>query len=122
MAPRSLFPVRRVQTPDLTGEATVLEVERVPRLVERETLTRGVVSHPASPSLVAPGLVASPAVTPDQPHLGAQTCSVQAVVVGPDLAGLSDGEHLVAAQAVAGRHSHPAPGLPAHRVQAPSSS
>ena len=86
--------------------------------MEGETLAGGEVLHLPSPLVVTPGLVPPPAVAPHYHHLGAETSCVQAVVVRPDLPGLSDGEDLVASQPVAGGDPQPAARLAAHRVQA----
>ena len=69
-------------------------------------------------SVVDPGLVPSPPVALHHLHLGAGAGGVKAVVIRHDLPGLSQGEHLVPSQSVAGRQSQPSAGLEAHRVQA----
>ena len=116
------LPVRSVKAPELTEVPAVHQVEKLPWLVAGETLPGGEVSQLSSGLVVTPGLVPSPPVALDYPHLGAGTSSVQTVVVRPDLPGLSDGEDLVAPQPVAGGDPQPAARLAAHRVQAAASS
>ena len=77
-------PVRSVQAPDLTEVsrlAAVLQLEKLPGLVESQTLACGLVPHLSCRLVVTPGLVPPPPVALDDLHLGAETSSIQAVVV-----------------------------------------
>ena len=87
-------------------------------VTDGEALAGALVSDLAGVGLVTPGLVPPAAVAPHYLHLGAGASSVQAVVVRHDLPGLSESEHLVASEAVAGWEAQPAAALPAHRVEA----